>query len=606
MARKPFPLLRNVAIIAHVDHGKTTLVDGMLRQGSIFRANQEIAERAMDSMDLEKERGITIMAKNTAVRYGDVKVNILDTPGHADFGGEVERILNMVDGALLLVDAAEGPLPQTRFVLRKALGLNLPIILVVNKIDRPDARIAEIIDETYDLFIDLGADEKTLDFPIVYTNARKQIAKLSLDDESETLKPLFETIINRIPPPVGDPDAPLQMTCNNIDHDDYVGRLGIGRIIEGTIKSQDAITLMKEAGNLKRRVVGVWQYEGFTRKEEGTAHCGDIVAIPGVPDLDIGDTIADAEFPEALPRIKVEEPTLKMVFRVNNAPFAGKEGKYVTSRNIGDRLKKETMKNVAIRVAPTEDPAAFEVYGRGELQLAVLIEMMRREGYELAVGTPEVVTKEIDGKRMEPYETLVVDVPTAYVGAVNEFLGPRKGKMTKMTDQGSRQRLEFTIPSRGLIGFRNKFLTLTKGTGLATAILEGWEPWTGPMQRRDVGALIADRDGASTAFAITHIQERATLFIGPGVACYEGMVVGENSRIHDMNFDVTREKKLTNMRASSSEITIRLIPAVDTGTILEKAIEWINPDELIEVTPKSIRIRKLVLKQNARPKAEVG
>jgi len=606
MARKPFPLLRNVAIIAHVDHGKTTLVDGMLRQGSIFRANQEIAERAMDSMDLEKERGITIMAKNTAVRYGDVKVNILDTPGHADFGGEVERILNMVDGALLLVDAAEGPLPQTRFVLRKALGLNLPIILVVNKIDRPDARVAEIIDETYDLFIDLGADEKTLDFPIVYTNARKQIAKLSLDDESETLKPLFETIINRIPPPVGDPDAPLQMTCNNIDHDDYVGRLGIGRIIEGTIKAQDPITLMKETGNLKRRVVGVWQYEGFTRKEEGTAHCGDIVAISGVPDVDIGDTIADAEFPEALPRIKVEEPTLKMVFRVNNSPFAGKEGKYVTSRNIGDRLKKETMKNVAIRVAPTDDPAAFEVYGRGELQLAVLIEMMRREGYELAVGTPEVVTKEIDGKRMEPYETLVVDVPTQFVGAVNEFLGPRKGKMTKMTEQGSRQRLEFTIPSRGLIGFRNKFLTLTKGTGLATAILEGWEPWTGPMNRRDVGALIADRDGPSTAFAITHIQERATLFIGPGVSCYEGMVVGENSRIHDMNFDVTREKKLTNMRASSSEITIRLIPAVDTGTILEKAIEWINPDELIEVTPKSIRIRKLVLKQNARPKAEVG
>ena len=606
MARKPFPLLRNVAIIAHVDHGKTTLVDGMLRQGSIFRANQEIAERAMDSMDLEKERGITIMAKNTAVRYGDVKINILDTPGHADFGGEVERILNMVDGALLLVDAAEGPLPQTRFVLRKALGLNLPIILVVNKIDRPDARIAEIIDETYDLFIDLGADEKTLDFPIVYTNARKQIAKLKIDDDSTDLRPLFNTIIDRTPPPVGDADAPLQMTCNNIDHDDYVGRLGIGRIIEGSIKPQDPITLMKEAGNLKRRVVAVWQYEGFSRKEVPTAHCGDIVAISGVPDVDIGDTIADAEFPEALPRNKVEEPTLKMIFRVNNSPFAGKEGKYVTSRNIGDRLKKETMKNVAIRVAPTEDPAAFEVYGRGELQLAVLIEIMRREGYELAVGTPEVVTKEIDGKRMEPYETLVVDVPTAYVGAVNEFLGPRKGKMTKMTEQGSRQRLEFTIPSRGLIGFRNKFLTLTKGTGLATAILEGWEPWTGPMQRRDVGALIADRDGVSTGHAITHIQERAVLFIVPGVQCYEGMVVGENSRIHDMNFDVTREKKLTNMRASSSEITIRLIPPVDTGTVLEKAIEWINPDELIEVTPKSIRIRKLVLKQNQRPKAEAG
>ena len=604
MARQEFPNLRNIAIIAHVDHGKTTLVDGMLRQGSIFRDNQEIAERAMDSLDLERERGITIMAKNTAVRYREVKINILDTPGHADFGGEVERILNMVDGVLLLVDAAEGPLPQTRFVLRKALGLNLPVILVVNKIDRPDARIQEIVNETYDLFIDLGADDKSLAFPIVYTNARRKIAKMKPDDDSTDLRPLFETILTHIPAPAGDPDAPLQMTCNHIDHDDYVGRLGIGRIIEGSVSPQQPVTLMKEHGNVKRRVVGVYQYEGFSRKETPKAHCGDIVSVSGLPDVDIGDTVADAEFPEALPRINVEEPTLKMIFRVNNSPFAGREGKYVTSRNLGDRLKRETMKNVAIRVNPTEDPAAFEVLGRGELQLAVLIEMMRREGYELAVGTPEIVTKVIDGVKCEPMETLVVDVPGEFVGAVNEFLGPRKGKMTKMTDQGSRQRLEFKIPSRGLIGFRNKFLTLTKGTGLATAILEGYEPWMGPMQRREVGALIADRDGVTTAYAISHIQERATLFVDPGTKVYEGMIVGENSRIHDMNFDCAREKKLTNMRASSSEITIKIIPPADTSRVLEKAIEWINPDELIEVTPQSIRLRKLVLKANMRPKAE--
>ena len=604
MARQQFPLLRNVAIIAHVDHGKTTLVDGMLRQGSIFRENQEIAERAMDSLDLERERGITIMAKNTAVRYRETKINILDTPGHADFGGEVERILNMVDGALLLVDAAEGPLPQTRFVLRKALGLSLPVILVINKIDRADARVQDVINETYDLFIDLGADEDALEFPIVYTNARKQIAKTSLDDDSKDLRPLFETILASIPAPSGDPDAPLKMTCNHIDHDDYVGRLGIGRIVEGTVKPQDAITLIKEAGGVKRRVVGVWQFEGFSRREVPSAHCGDIVAISGVPDVDIGDTVADDEFPEALPRIKVEEPTLKMIFRVNNSPFAGREGKYVTSRNLGDRLKRETMKNVAIRVNATDDPAAFEVFGRGELQLAVLIEMMRREGYEVAVGTPEIVTKTVDGVKLEPVETLVVDVPAEFVGPVNEFLGPRKGKMTKMADQGSRQRLEFRIPSRGLIGFRNKFLTLTKGTGLATAILDGWEPWFGPMTRRDTGALIADRDGQSTAYAISHIQERSTLFIGAGVPVYEGMIVGENSRVHDMNFDVTREKKLTNMRASSSEITVKLIPPADIARVLEKAIEWINPDELIEVTPKSIRLRKQILRQSQRPKAE--
>jgi GTP-binding protein len=609
MARQSFPDLRNIAIIAHVDHGKTTLVDGMLRQGNIFRANQEIVERAMDSMDLERERGITIMAKNTAVRYsapglpqGGIKINILDTPGHADFGGEVERILNMVDGVLLLVDAAEGPLPQTRFVLRKALALSLPVILVINKIDRPDARIDEVVNETYDLFIDLGANEEQIDFPIVYTNARKKIAKMKLDEESDDLRPLFDTIVKRIPAPVGDPDAPLQMTVNNLEYDDYVGRLVIGRIIEGTVSSKQPITLMKESGNQKAIATIVYQFSGFTREAVPTAHCGDIVALSGLEFADIGDTVADAEKPKALVRIKIEEPTLKMVFRVNNSPFAGKEGKYVTSRNLGDRLRRETLKNVAIRVLPTEDPAAFMVFGRGELQLAVIIEMMRREGFELAVGTPEIVTKEVDGKRCEPVETLVVDVPGEFVGAVNEFLGPRKGKMTKMSDAGSRQRLEFRIPSRGLIGFRNRFLTLTKGTGLATAILEGYEPWMGPMLRRDCGAAIADRDGVATPYAINNIQERANLFISPGTKVYEGMIVGENARIHDLEFDVTREKKLTNMRAAGSDDLVKIVTPMNMT--LERSIEWINPDELIEVTPESIRLRKAVLLANKRPKAE--
>ncbi len=602
MARQTFPHLRNVAIIAHVDHGKTTLVDGMLRQGNIFRANEALPERAMDQLDLERERGITIMAKNTAVRYGGVKINILDTPGHADFGGEVERILNMVDGALLLVDAAEGPLPQTRFVLRKALGLSLPVVLVVNKIDRADARVQEVINETYDLFIDLGATEEQIDFPIVYTNARKKIATLALDQESADLRPLFETILARVPPPSGDLEAPLQMTVNHIDHDDYVGRLAIGRIVEGSIEALGYVTLMKEEAQIRAKVGGIWQFAGFTRAEVSKAGAGDIVAISGIPNVDIGDTIADEGDPKALPRIKVEEPTLKMLFRVNNSPFAGREGKYVTSRNLGDRLKKETMKNVAIRVQPTDDPAAFTVFGRGELQLAVLIEMMRREGYEVAAGTPEIVTKEIDGKRMEPVELLVVDVPTEFVGLVAEFLGPRKGKMVKMTDQGSRQRLEFRVPSRGLIGFRNRFLTLTRGTGLATAILDGYEPWFGPMQRRDVGALVADRAGVSTPYAINAIQERAALFVGPGIQVYEGMIVGENSRIHDLDFDVTREKKLTNMRASGSDDLVKLVPPIPLT--LEKAIEWINPDELIEVTPQSIRLRKVVLEKNRRPKPD--
>ena len=609
MARQSFPDLRNIAIIAHVDHGKTTLVDGMLRQGNIFRANQEIVERAMDSMDLERERGITIMAKNTAVRYSGpdlpaegVKINILDTPGHADFGGEVERILNMVDGVLLLVDAAEGPLPQTRFVLRKALGLSLPVILVINKIDRPDARIAEVVDETYDLFIDLGANEEQIDFPIVYTNARKKIAKLKLEDESEDLRPLFDTIIKRIPPPVGDREAPLQMTVNNLEYDDYVGRLAIGRIIEGSVSPKQNIVVMRENGNLKGSPTHVYQFSGFTKEPVARAGAGDIVALAGIDVIDIGDTVADADKPKALPRVKIEEPTLKMTFRVNNSPFAGREGKYVTSRNLGDRLKRETLKNVAIRLENTEDPAAFHVFGRGELQLAVIIEMMRREGFELAVGTPEIVTKEINGVRCEPVETLVVDCPNEFVGAVNEFLGPRKGKMTKMSDAGNRQRLEFKIPSRGLIGFRNRFLTLTRGTGLATAILEGYEPWFGPMIRRDVGAAIADRDGQATPYAINNIQERARLFIAPGTKVYEGMVVGENSRIHDLAFDVTREKKLTNMRAAGSDDLVKIVPPVPMP--LEKAIEWINPDELIECTPESIRIRKLVLKGNQRPKTE--
>jgi GTP-binding protein len=602
MARQSFPELRNIAIIAHVDHGKTTLVDGMLRQGSIFRDNQEIVERAMDSMDLERERGITIMAKNTAVRYGGSRVNILDTPGHADFGGEVERILNMVDGVLLLVDAAEGPLPQTRFVLRKALGLNLKVILVINKIDRPDARIQEVVNETYDLFIDLGAHDQQIEFPIVYTNARKKIATLDLAVEGQDLRPLFDTILKHIPAPEGDRDAALQMTVNHIDHDDYVGRLAIGRIIEGTVEPQDFVTVMKENENIRGKVVAVWQFEGFTRREVQRAGAGDIVAISGLPNVDIGDTIADEGEPVALPRIKVEEPTLKMVFRVNNSPFAGREGKYVTSRNLGDRLKKETLKNVAIRVQPTDDPAAFTVFGRGELQLAVLIELMRREGYEVAVGTPEIVTKEVDGKRCEPVELLVVDVPTEFVGAVNEFLGPRKGKMVKMSDAGSRQRLEFRIPSRGLIGFRNKFLTLTKGTGLATAILDGYEPWFGPMMRRDVGAAIADRDGTATPYAINNIQERCKLFVPTGTKVYEGMIVGENVRIHDLTFDITREKKLTNMRAAGSDDLVKIIPPVNMT--LERSIEWINPDELIEVTPQSIRLRKAVLQANKRPKAE--
>ncbi|RJQ41214.1 MAG: translational GTPase TypA [Nitrospiraceae bacterium] len=593
--------IRNIAIIAHVDHGKTTLVDGMLRQAGIFRASEKIQERVMDSIDLERERGITIMAKNAAVEYNGVKINIVDTPGHADFGGEVERTLKMVDGVLLLVDASEGPLPQTRFVLKKALELGLPPILVVNKIDRADARIQEVMNEVYDLFIDLDATEEQLEFPVLYTNAKKGTAKINESDEAADLKPLFETILNTIPAPKDSGSDILQLLVTNIDYDDYVGRLAIGRIFSGAVKTGDMVAMVKGDNELtKTKVTSLYTFQGLERIAAKEARAGDIVSLSGIEGITIGDTITSAETPLPLPRITVDEPTISIVFQVNTSPFAGKEGNYVTSRNLRDRLEKELLYNVAIRV-DFSGTDSFTVMGRGELQLAIIIEMMRREGYELAVSMPETITKTIKGVVHEPMEILVIDVPEEYVGVVTQQVGMRRGKMQKMQNNGyGRVRLEFRIPSRGLIGFRSQFLTDTRGTGLLNHLFDGYEPWQGVITKRQTGALVSDRAGKSTIYALFHLQPRGVLFIKENTAVYEGMIIGENSRDNDLDVNVIKEKKLTNIRASNADEALQLIPPRLMS--LEQAIEFIKDDELVEVTPQSIRLRKKVLDVNKRPK----
>ena len=596
------PLRRNVAIVAHVDHGKTTLVDGLLWQSGTFRANEKVAERVMDSNDLERERGITILAKNTAVHYHDYLINIVDTPGHADFGGEVERTLSMVDGVLLLVDASEGPLPQTRFVLRKALERRLPPIVVINKIDRKDARPQQVLNEIYDLFIDLDASEELLDFPVLYANAR---AGTSSDDpaaQAPDLRPLFDAIVRHVPPPRGNHDAGLQMLVANLDSSDYLGRIAVGRIFNGRVRIGDAVSVCKADGSQqKTRVTKLFAFEGLKRVDIDQAGAGDIVCLAGIEDITIGDTIADAENPQPIPPIAVDEPTVSMIFGVNTSPMAGRDGQYVTSRNLRDRLAKELLGNVSIRVEETGSPEQVRVVGRGELQLSILIEMMRREGYELQVSRPEIVTKESDGERLEPAEDLVIDVPEEFQGVVIAQVGARRGTMTKMVNHGSgRVRLEFRIPTRGLIGLRSQFLTDTRGTGIMNHVFAAWEAWHGPIPARATGALIADRPGVATAYAIYNLQERGVIFIDPGTPVYEGMIVGENARSNDMDVNVTKEKKQTNMRASTADEAIRLVPPRVLG--LEQAIEFIKDDELVEVTPSAIRLRKRILAANQRPK----
>ena len=599
------PLRRNVAIVAHVDHGKTTLVDTMFQQAGVFRANERVAERAMDSNELERERGITILAKNTAVHYKDVLINIVDTPGHADFGGEVERVLSMVDGIVLLVDAAEGPLPQTRYVLRKAFERGLPPIVVINKIDRGDARPKEVLNEIYDLFIDLDATEEQIEFPVLYTSGRAGTASSDLDVPGQDLQPLFDAIVDHVPPPRGNPDAPFQMLVSNLDASDYLGRIAIGRIFNGRVKINDPVIVMKLDGNAQpTRVTKLYPFEGLKRIEIEAAAAGDIICLTGIEDITIGESITDPEHQLAIPPVAVDEPTVSIVFGVNTSPLAGREGQYVTSRHLRERLDKELLGNVSLRLEDTDTPEQVKVLGRGELQLAILMEMMRREGYELQVGRPEIVVKEIDGRKMEPIEELVIDVAEEFQGVVIATLGQRRGTMTRMVNHGSgRVRLEFRIPARGLIGFRSIFLTETKGTGIMNHLFTGWEPWHGPIASRITGALVADRVGVATAYAIANLQERGVMFISPQTQVYEGMIVGENARQADMDVNITKEKKQTNMRASSADEAIRLVPPHLMG--LEQAIEFINDDELVEVTPKSIRLRKKILEANRRPKKEV-
>ena len=596
------PLRRNVAIIAHVDHGKTTLVDALLRQSGSFRAHQQVADRVMDSMDLERERGITILAKNTAVHFRDLLINIVDTPGHADFGGEVERTLSMVDGVMLLVDASEGPLPQTRFVLRKALERGLPPIVVLNKIDRPDARPQEVLNEVYDLFIDLDATEDQIEFPVLYTNAREGTASTEMGQAGENLRPLFEAIVDHVPPPRGNPAAPLQMLVANLDSSDYLGRIAIGRIFNGTVKLNDPISVLKLGGTAQNtRVTKLYAFDGLKRVEIDQAAAGDIVCLAGIEDITIGETIADPEHPVAIPPIAIDEPTVSMIFGVNTSPMAGRDGQYVTSRNLRERLQKELLGNVSLRVEETDSPEQLNVIGRGELQLSIVIEMMRREGYEVQVSRPDIVTKEINGAKSEPVEDLIIDVPEEFQGVVIAQAGTRRGVLSKMVNHGSgRVRLEFRIPARGLIGFRSQFLTDTRGTGIMNHLFAGWEPWHGAIPSRQNGALVADRSGVATAYAIYNLQERGEIFIEPGTAVYEGMIIGENSRPSDMDVNVTKEKKQTNMRASTADEAIRLIPPKKLS--LENAIEFINDDELVEVTPKTIRLRKRILAANMRPK----
>lgn len=586
--------LRNIAIIAHVDHGKTTLVDAMLKQSGIFRANEHVEERVMDSNALERERGITILAKNTAVMHNGTKINILDTPGHADFGGEVERVLTMVDGVLLLVDAYEGPMPQTKYVLRKALERNLKPIVVINKIDRPDQRVNEVIDEVLDLFIELNANDDQLEFPVVLTSARNGIAKLSMEDESDNLEPLFRVILENIPAPDVDTEAPLQMLVNTLDYDDYVGRIVVGRVVRGTIHNGENIMLMDNSSNRKAKIGRLYTYQGLKRVEVDEVTAGDIVALIGLADANIGDTIADAETPEKLEGISIDEPTLSMVFSVNTSPFAGREGEFVTSRHLRERLFKEVKTNVAMRLEETESPDSYIVKGRGELHLSILIETMRREGYELQVGKPKVIThRDEEGNLLEPMEALTIDVPQDFMGAVMEGLGLRKAELQNMTEMAGYLRMEFLIPARGLIGFRNQFLTDTKGNGIMNHVFAGYAPYKGDIPGRTRGSLVAFEAGETTSYGISNAQERGTMFIVPGEQVYEGQIIGENSREDDMDVNPCKKKHVSNMRASGSDEAIRLIPPKTFS--LEQALEHINDDELVEVTPKSIRMRKKIL-----------
>ena len=595
--------LRNIAIVAHVDHGKTTLVDSMLWQSGIFRSNQEVQERVMDSMDLEREKGITIMAKNTAILYEEHKINIVDTPGHADFGGEVERTLRMVDGIMLLVDAAEGPLPQTRFVVKKALDLDLPAVVVINKIDRSDARPEEVLDEIYDLFIDLGADLDQIEFPILYTIATEGQCATEPGGELTNLRPLFEAILGSVPAPSGDPEGPLQVLITSVQANDYLGPLSIGRVMQGTLRNQQRIVLCHRDGETEpAQVTALFEYEGLKRVEAEVVGPGDVVAVAGMEGIGLGESLSDAENPQPLEPLHVDEPTMSMEFRINDAPMSGREGDFVTSRQLRERLLREGKNNLAMRVEETDSPDAFLVYGRGELQMAVLIEQMRREGYEFSVGMPQVITKEVDGKKHEPYEHARIDIPEEHVGVVVERLGERKGVMSNMVHHDSgRVRLEFDVPSRGLIGYRTEFLTDTKGTGLLTHRFEEFRPWAGPIPHRTTGALVADRKGKTTPYALLNLQDRGTFFAAPGDPVYEGMVVGERNRPQDLDVNLTREKKLTNMRAASGDELERLPPPRNLS--LEEAIEFIREDELIEITPKNFRIRKRHLNPKARRKA---
>jgi GTP-binding protein len=599
----PVPNLRNVAIVAHVDHGKTTLVDAMLWQSGAFRANQDVAERVMDSMDLEREKGITILAKNTAVRYGDVKLNIVDTPGHADFGGEVERGLTMVDGVLLLVDASEGPLPQTRFVLRKALEQRLPVILVVNKVDRPDARIAEVVDEVLDLFLDLDATEDQLDFPVVYTNAKAGRASLDPTDPGDDLKPLLDLLVEHIPAPTYDPAKPLQAHVTNLDASPYVGRLAICRVRNGRIRRGQPIAWCRADGDVQRATVSeLYVTEALDRVEADEAGPGEIIAVAGLADVTIGETLADPDDPRPLPVITVDEPSISVTIGINTSPLAGRDGDKLTARQVRARLDQELIGNVSIRVQDTERPDAWEVQGRGELQLAVLVELMRREGFELTVGQPQVLLREIDGATHEPLEHVTIDVPEEYVGVVTQLLALRKGRMEQMVNHGTGWvRMEYRVPARGLIGFRTEFLTETRGTGLLHHVFDGWTPWAGELRHRPTGSLVADRPGTVSSFACFQLQERGTLFVAPGDDVYEGMVVGENARADDLDVNAVREKHLTNMRSSTSDVLERLVPPRRLS--LDQALEFLREDECVEVTPKNVRLRKVVLDKTARAKA---
>ena len=592
--------IRNIAIIAHVDHGKTTLVDAMFRQSGVYGEHEALTDRALDSGELERERGITILAKTTGVRFQGVKINIVDTPGHADFGGEVERALKMVDGVMLLVDASEGPLPQTRYVLMKALESRLTPIVVINKIDRPDARIQEVLNEIYDLFIDLDAGESQLEFPVLYAIARDGVAKRKPDDDSSDLRPLFETIVDHLPAPKGDPEAPLQLLVANLDYSDYLGRIAIGRVFSGTLRQGDEVSICKLDGSIRMtRITKMYSFEGLKRVEETEARPGDILAIAGVEGITIGETVSDPEDPRPLAKIQIDEPTIAMTFAVNTSPFAGREGRYVTSRNLRERLEKELLTNVSIRVEDGDGPESFRISGRGELQLAILIETMRRESYELMAGKPEILTKQVNGSLHEPLEHLTVDCPEGFVGVVMEQLGTRKAKTSKMVNHGSgRVRIEFDVPSRGLIGLRSQILTDTKGTAILNSLFAGYIEWQGEIPMRPTGSLVADRPGKVTGYAIFNLQERGEIFVEPGQEVYEGMIVGENARERDLNVNIVREKKLTNMRASNSEEGIRLVPPRLLN--LEQAIEFVNEDEWVEVTPVAIRLRKKTLSGSFR------